>query len=161
MHTCLWLSMDAQRLARDVVYQHAAGSCVLLTSGTQVVEWVLMFHCGSGCAVRHGSLQRLHTACAQRACCCLLTSTRVPLSTHRHDILRCADSAIGLSQFAGSGGWNDPDMLEVCGVRSSLHSKLSPGLCNNPGAGGGYIRAAVLHTRKEADTESRICAALL
>ncbi|KAJ9533678.1 hypothetical protein QJQ45_026749, partial [Haematococcus lacustris] len=30
-----------------------------------------------------------------------------------HEILHCADSTIGLAKFAGPGGWNDPDMLEV------------------------------------------------
>jgi hypothetical protein len=29
-------------------------------------------------------------------------------------MLRCLDSVIGLSMFAGPGGWNDPDLLEVC-----------------------------------------------
>jgi alpha-galactosidase len=29
------------------------------------------------------------------------------------DLLRVIDSSVGLSQFAGPGGWNDPDMLEV------------------------------------------------
>jgi hypothetical protein len=28
--------------------------------------------------------------------------------------LRCLDNTVGLSQFAGPGGWNDPDLLEVC-----------------------------------------------
>eukprot|EP00891_Asterochloris_glomerata_P004554 jgi/Astpho2/4554/e_gw1.00067.147.1_t len=27
--------------------------------------------------------------------------------------LRCLDNTVGLSRFAGPGGWNDPDMLEV------------------------------------------------
>jgi alpha-galactosidase len=39
-------------------------------------------------------------------------------------ILRCLDNGIvGLSKFAGPGGWNDPDMLEVGWV----------------GAGGGHV----------------------
>ncbi|KAK9811915.1 hypothetical protein WJX72_012363 [[Myrmecia] bisecta] len=28
-------------------------------------------------------------------------------------MLRCLDNTVGLSRFAGPGGWNDPDMLEV------------------------------------------------
>lgn len=29
-------------------------------------------------------------------------------------ILRCLDNTVGLARFAGPGGWNDPDLLEVC-----------------------------------------------
>ncbi len=28
-------------------------------------------------------------------------------------MLRCLDNTVGLSEFAGPGAWNDPDMLEV------------------------------------------------
>ncbi|KAL6760543.1 glycoside hydrolase superfamily [Haematococcus lacustris] len=37
----------------------------------------------------------------------------VDISPQWHEILHCADSTIGLAKFAGPGGWNDPDMLEV------------------------------------------------
>ncbi len=30
------------------------------------------------------------------------------------DVLRSLDNTAGLARFAGPGGWNDPDMLEVC-----------------------------------------------
>jgi alpha-galactosidase len=36
-------------------------------------------------------------------------------------VLRCLDNgAAGLAKFAGPGGWNDPDMLEVKGVAVEL-----------------------------------------
>ena len=28
-------------------------------------------------------------------------------------VMLCLDGSVGLSQYAGPGGWNDPDMLEV------------------------------------------------
>jgi hypothetical protein len=31
----------------------------------------------------------------------------------RGSVLFCLDTVLGLAQFAGPGGWNDPDMLEV------------------------------------------------
>ena len=43
---------------------------------------------------------------------CSLT-TPGDISPSWSSILRSADSSIGLSRFAGPGGWNDPDMLEV------------------------------------------------
>jgi alpha-galactosidase len=30
-----------------------------------------------------------------------------------NDLLRCLDNSVNLARFAGPGGWNDPDMLEV------------------------------------------------
>jgi alpha-galactosidase len=36
-------------------------------------------------------------------------------------VLRCLDTVVGLSMFAGPGSWNDPDMLEV---RSLLSEAL-------------------------------------
>lgn len=35
------------------------------------------------------------------------------LQPHWSDILRSLDAAVGLSKYAGPGGWNDPDILKV------------------------------------------------
>ncbi len=34
-------------------------------------------------------------------------------------MLRCLDNTVGLSEFAGPGAWNDPDMLEVWKIPSA------------------------------------------
>jgi alpha-galactosidase len=39
--------------------------------------------------------------------------TTTDINDFYSDILRIIDDSVGLSRFAGPGGWNDPDMLEV------------------------------------------------
>lgn len=36
------------------------------------------------------------------------------IAANWENMLRCLDNTVGLSEFAGPGAWNDPDMLEVC-----------------------------------------------
>ena len=46
--------------------------------------------------------------------------TDADISASWDSVLRSIDNVAGLARFAGPGGWNDPDMLEVracvCGV---------------------------------------------
>lgn len=39
--------------------------------------------------------------------------TTADIANSWNDVLRCLDESVGLSRYAGPGGWNDPDMLEV------------------------------------------------
>ena len=38
------------------------------------------------------------------------------------DVVENLDETAGLARFAGPGGWNDADMLEVCSASASLTS---------------------------------------
>lgn len=56
------------------------------------------------------------------------------------DILRSIDNTAGLARFAGPGGWNDPDMLEVrlrvirsCTCQAALHNNLAAIHNSRPG----------------------------
>ena len=36
------------------------------------------------------------------------------------DVVENLDETAGLARFAGPGGWNDADMLEVCSAQASV-----------------------------------------
>ena len=67
--------------------------------------------------------------------------TSPDISNSWASVLRNLDSVTGLGQFAGPGGWNDPDMLEVrpCS-RAFAAVPLQPCLCSR---GEGFSVAVV------------------